>query len=309
MDDQTPVGKSARRMRTLMTQHPMHARLIGATDQTVSHADVHMHTNFSDGMGTVEDVLAHVEDNTDLDVIAITDHDTIEGALRARDLVAAQRPRFELIVGEEISTREGHLLALFIEKRIAPGQSIERSIEQIRDQGGIAIIAHPFNPVFRHSVRRPVFDRLMRQPDLLPDAVESLNGSFAGIGSSAVTMRLCRERYHLPETGSSDAHTPTAIGVARTAFPGMGATGLRAAIMAGETLPLGGFWLAREYVIIGSHRIAYGRAGLYRAAEAQPEVRAARLRATTMGWSARAARRMYGHPALPMTMGAGEGRW
>jgi hypothetical protein len=77
-------------------------------------ADLHMHTNYSDGTGSVEEVLAFAEHHTTLDVIAITDHDTIEGALRARDLAAQREYRFEVIVGEEISTREGHLLALFL---------------------------------------------------------------------------------------------------------------------------------------------------------------------------------------------------
>jgi predicted metal-dependent phosphoesterase TrpH len=86
-----------------------------------------MHTTYSDGSGTVEEVLSFAEKRTSLDVIAITDHDTIEGALRARDLVQEGQYRFDLIVGEEISTREGHLLALFLEKRIAPGMSIEPS--------------------------------------------------------------------------------------------------------------------------------------------------------------------------------------
>src|SRR5579884_4109555 len=97
-------------------------------------ADVHMHTNYSDGIGSVEEVLAFVQDHTSLDVIAITDHDTIEGALRARDLVAKGGYRFEVIVGEEISTREGHMLALFLEKPVAPDQSIERSIELVRSE-------------------------------------------------------------------------------------------------------------------------------------------------------------------------------
>ena len=127
-----------------------------------------------------------------LDVIAITDHDTIEGALRARDLAAQRSYRFEVIVGEEISTREGHLLALFLEKPIPPDLSIERSIELVHEQGGLAIVAHPFNRVFRHSVQRSVMNRLLRQPELHPDGIETLNGSFAGIGSSRIAMSLAR---------------------------------------------------------------------------------------------------------------------
>src|SRR5262249_30190821 len=162
-------------------------------------ADIHIHTTYSDGIGTVEEILAGVESAATLDVIAITDHDTIEGAQRARDRAIRAGYRFEVIVGEEISTRDGHLLALFLEQPIAPDQSIERSIELVHAQGGLAIVAHPFNRVFRHSVQRSVMNRLLRQPELHPDGIETLNGSFAGIGSSRIAARLARTVYHLAE--------------------------------------------------------------------------------------------------------------
>lgn len=218
-------------------------------------ADLHMHTTYSDGSGTVEEVLDFAEKHTSLDVIAITDHDTIEGALRARDLAAAHPYRFQIIVGEEISTREGHLLALFLQQPIAPGQCIERSIEQVHAQGGLAVVAHPFNPVFRHSVQRSVMNRLLAQPEVHPDGIETLNGSFAGIGSSQVAVALARRVYHWAETGSSDAHTPTAVGCARTIFSGESPEDLRASILNRETAPIGTFWRTREYFAYVSHRI------------------------------------------------------
>jgi hypothetical protein len=221
-------------------------------------ADVHMHTTYSDGTGTVIEVLDFAERNTSLDVIAITDHDTIEGALRARDEAEKRAYRFEIIVGEEISTREGHLLALFLTERIAPGQSVERSIEQVHAQGGLAIVAHPFNRVFRHSVQRSVMNRLLAQPEVHPDGIETLNGSFAGIGSSQLAMSLARSVYHWAETGGSDAHTPTAVGCARTIFTGRTAQDLRASILRRETAPIGTFWRTRDYVAFVSHRIKHG---------------------------------------------------
>jgi predicted metal-dependent phosphoesterase TrpH len=221
-------------------------------------ADVHMHTNYSDGTGSVEEVLHFAQHATPLDVIAITDHDTIEGALRARDLAASGKYRFQVIVGEEISTREGHMLALFLQKSVPPDLSIERSIELVHEQGGLAVIAHPFNRVFRHSVQRSVMNRLLRQPELHPDGIETLNGSFAGIGSSRIAMALARSVYHWAETGGSDAHTTTAIGCARTLFPGRTAQDLRQAILECQTAPEGSYWQAREYVAFVSHRVVYG---------------------------------------------------
>ena len=226
------------------------------------HAALHMHTTYSDGTGSVEEVLAFAQTRTDLDVIAVTDHDTIQGALRARDLVASGGYRFEVIVGEEISTREGHLLALFLERPVRPGLSIERSIEMVHEQGGLAIVAHPFNRIFRHSVQRNVMDRLLRQPEVHPDGIETLNGSFAGIGSSRVAMTLSRRLYRWAETGGSDAHTPTAIGCARTRFDGTTAADLRAALLARTTAPTGHFWATREYVALARYRVTVRGNGL-----------------------------------------------
>lgn len=238
-------------------------------------ADVHMHTNYSDGTGSVEDVLAFAQDHTTLDVIAITDHDTIEGALRARELAERGNYRFEVIVGEEISTREGHMLALFLHDTVAPGQSIERSIEQVHAQGGLAVVAHPFNRVFRHSVQRSVMNRLLRQPELHPDGVETLNGSFAGIGSSRIAMTAVRTSYHWAETGGSDAHTPTAVGCARTLFPGRTAAELRESLLARDTSPIGAYWQAREYIAFVSHRMAHGGRATFEGEEPRRNVRLA----------------------------------
>ncbi|HEX8732784.1 MAG TPA: PHP-associated domain-containing protein [Ktedonobacterales bacterium] len=245
-------------------------------------ADLHMHTTYSDGVGTVEETLAYIQWRTPLDVIAITDHDTIEGALRARDLAQRQSYPFEVIVGEEVSTREGHVLTLFLEKRIPPGLSVERTIELAHAQGGLAVIAHPFNPVFRHSVQRPVVDRLLRQPALHPDGIETLNGSFAGIGSSRLALELTRTVYHWAETGGSDAHTPSAIGCALTRYPGTGAEALRRAVVARETNAEGGYWRAREYVTYVSHTLAYGVVATHEASTL-PNTALARARRATFG--------------------------
>lgn len=221
-------------------------------------ADLHLHTNYSDASGSVEDVLDFVQHQSPLNVIAITDHDTIEGALRARELVAAGGYRFELIVGEEISAREGHVLALFLHTPVPAGQSIERTIALIHAQGGLAVVAHPFNRVFRHSVQRTVMNRVLRQPAMYPDGIETLNGSFAGIGSSRIAMGLARSTYPWAETGGSDAHAPTAVGCARTRFPGRGIADLRRALEQRTTVPEGSYWLPREYVAFVSHRVAHG---------------------------------------------------
>src|SRR5579885_2624931 len=136
-------------------------------------ADLHMHSTYSDGTASIEQILEHVQHNTDLDVIALTDHDVIEGSLRARDLWAKGKYRFDFIVGEEVTTKEGHLLGLFIEKRIPTGLCMERSIDLIHEQGGLAIVAHPLHRFFRHSCQRDVLDRIHASKDVWLDGVET----------------------------------------------------------------------------------------------------------------------------------------
>src|SRR6478752_3551681 len=87
-----------------------------AGERIMGKADIHMHTSLSDGLMSVQEILDWVQEKTDLDVIAVTDHDDLEGGLLARDLAVKGGYRFEVIPGIEVTTRAGHLLALFLEK-------------------------------------------------------------------------------------------------------------------------------------------------------------------------------------------------
>jgi predicted metal-dependent phosphoesterase TrpH len=100
-----------------------------------------LHTMYSDGSNTVEEVLSYVAHQCDFSVIAITDHDTIAGAIEAQSLTPTYG--VEVIVGEEVSTAEGHLLALFIERELPPGRPAAVTIADAHAQGGLCIAAHP----------------------------------------------------------------------------------------------------------------------------------------------------------------------
>ena len=112
----------------------------------LGRADLHIHTLASDGTAGVLEILDHVERNTGLDVIAITDHERVDAAIAARAMAQDHGVRFEVIVGEEVTTRGGHLLALFIDQPIKPLRSLRETIARVHDQGGIAIPAHPLVP-------------------------------------------------------------------------------------------------------------------------------------------------------------------
>ncbi len=221
----------------------------------LGRADLHMHSTYSDGLGTIRQVLDYAQRHTDLAVIALTDHDVIEGALRARDLWAKGDYRFDFVVGEEVSTRSGHLLALFIEKHIPPHLSMEESIDLIHAQGGLAVIAHPLNQIFRHSCPRRVLDRIKASESVWLDGIETWNASFCGIYANRVAMQSNREGYGWPELGNSDAHTLNAIGSGCTWFAGRTALDVRAAIEKGETAPGGRMWGMNDYLRLAGHHL------------------------------------------------------
>lgn len=249
---ETPINVTATAMlkkrRQMTAQQAHHAGKLG-------RADLHMHSTYSDGMGTIQQVLDYAQEQTSLDVIALTDHDVIEGALRARDLWAKGSYRFDFIVGEEVSTRSGHLLALFIEQRIPPRLSMEESIDLIHAQGGLAVIAHPLNQIFRHSCPRSVLDRIKASKSVWLDGIETWNASFCGIYANRVAMQRNRDYYGWSELGNSDAHTLSAIGSGCTWFTGKNALDVRTAIEQGETAPGGKMWGMQDYLLLAGHHI------------------------------------------------------
>src|SRR5258707_611335 len=221
----------------------------------LGRADLHMHSTYSDGLGTIQQLLDYAQQRTNLDVIALTDHDVIEGALRAREFWAKRRYRFDFIVGEEVSTRSGHLLALFIEKRIPPRLSMEESIDLIHAQGGLAIVAHPLNQLFCHSCPRAVLDRVKASGSGWLDGIETWNASFCGFYANHVAIQNNRESFGWPELGNSDAHTLSAIGSGCTWFAGSSAPEVRAAIERGETAPGGKMWGMHDYLRLAGHHL------------------------------------------------------
>ncbi|NTW03820.1 MAG: CehA/McbA family metallohydrolase [Oscillochloris sp.] len=213
-----------------------------------STADIHIHTTYSDGVATPAQVLAYVATHTDLQVIAITDHDTIDGALEARELAGAFG--LEVIVGEEISTREGHLLALFIEEELPPGCPAAETAAAIRAQGGICIAPHPFGMLVPSVGRVGVLRRTVGlDRGWAVDAIETFNASLWLGHNNAVAAHYAT--YHrLPALGGSDAHHLETIGRGYTRFPGRSAADLRRAILSCETVACGSSWFWRP------HRIA-----------------------------------------------------
>jgi predicted metal-dependent phosphoesterase TrpH len=202
---------------------------------SAGRADLHMHTSFSDGWPTPDQVVDHVVENTDLDVIAITDHDTIEGAKRAADRAARVAKKLQVVIGEEVTSREGHILGLFLEKRVRPGMSAAATVHAIHDQGGLAVAAHPFwrtQRMVRSGGRVHGVGWLAAELDFDAIEVENATPGFFVFNQMAHRMSVGLEAT---EIGSSDAHILDAIGRAHTEFRGRTAADLRKAIERGRT--------------------------------------------------------------------------
>ena len=170
-------------------------------------ADFHMHTCFSrDGFQTPRELVARARELR-LDRVAITDHHTIDGALRARDLDPER-----VIVGEEVSTKCGvHVIGLYLMKRIARGLLLEQVADEIRAQGGVVYLPHPF------AYLRGGRSRFERAAPLA-DIVEVWNSRAFYTEWNRRAMQEVRARK-IPEAGGTDAHFSAELGRAWTVLP------------------------------------------------------------------------------------------
>jgi predicted metal-dependent phosphoesterase TrpH len=166
--------------------------------------DLHLHTSASyDCLSEPREVVERARE-AGLDRIAVTDHDEIEGALRARQIDASL-----VVVGEEVRTAEGlDLIGLFLHRRIPPGWPFRDVAESIRSQGGLVYLPHPFD---RHRGADEAF------LDGVADCVDAVEGFNARVHDEAANRRARRwagERG-LPVGAGSDAHLLTEVGRGR----------------------------------------------------------------------------------------------
>ena len=208
--------------------------------ERLGRADLHIHTLASDGTAGVAEILDHVERDTRLDVIAITDHERIDAALAARSMARDRGARFDVVVGEEVTTLGGHLLALWIEEPIKPFRTLGATIAAVHDQGGIAIPAHPLVPYPLCAQGFILRKLLAGEPRYPPDAIEAFNPTTLGKPWHQRVVRFAQE-HGLAGVGNSDAHDLESIGIGYTSFEGHDGAALRAAIEARATQHHGTF--------------------------------------------------------------------
>ena len=196
--------------------------------------DLHVHTHYShDSTITPKELVAFAR-KRGLDAVAITDHDTVKGALRI-----GTHDGCLIIPGIEVTTKLGHVLGLNIHEQIPPMLDIPVTIQRIHEAGGIAIAAHP-TALYRGRLRNHVTREF--------DAVEVINASSIPFSFSNRLNRALAVGLDLPQTGGSDAHYAPEIGMAHTLVEaGLEKDEIIAAIRNGKTTACGRSipWLMR----------------------------------------------------------------
>ena len=206
-------------------------------------ADLHIHL----AKATPQQILDYVQNHTDLDVIALTDHDSIESTLKVKEVFAQSKEyRFELIVGEEVTSRDGHIVGLFLKKSVPSGLSAHETMALIKEQGGLVIAVHPFQYMRWRDPRVVSMDgvglKILLKEKKNIDGIEVVNAS-PGMSDENLEASLINQTILLKaETGSSDAHIPEVIGKAYTVFKGYTAEELRYAILRQQTRAIRGKW-------------------------------------------------------------------
>ncbi|MEO7664347.1 MAG: PHP domain-containing protein, partial [Candidatus Limnocylindrales bacterium] len=203
-----------------------------------SFVDLHCHTSASfDSLASPRAVVAAAI-RRGITHLAITDHDRIDGALAARDAAGAVGG-LTILVGEEIRTRDGDLIAVFLNRAIPPGMSAVETIAAVREQGGLVGIPHPFDR-FRGSMAKGGGVRTIEALAATVDWVETWNARLL-LGGGNIRAAELALAAGVPGVAVSDAHTTIEVGIASTMLRGDPSTpeGLRAALADGPTLSMG----------------------------------------------------------------------
>ena len=175
--------------------------------------DLHTHTNYSRCGNMKPEILLKAAKKRGLNGIAVTDHGTIKGALEAKKLNNDRN--FEVIVGEEISTMQGDVLAYYLKKRIDAVDFFD-AVKKIRKQNGLVAIPHPFRTSIRrsHKFRIPLY-----KIKKYIDAVEVFNGRMLFSSENKKADNIAN-KHGIAKTAGSDAHFKFEIATGQTLFEG-----------------------------------------------------------------------------------------
>ena len=191
-----------------------HPHLAEHTPAGFVRVDMHSHTMFSGDSTTTLDEIAESVIEAGIDVLCVTDHNAIEGALRLQRALEGDGV-CRVVVGEEVRTHTGEIIGLFLSERIPFGAPAAETARQIRSQGALVYIPHPFDPMRRNLTEAS----LIELTDLgLVDAIEAHN-SKTSLQSLNKRAREFGESHGLALGAGSDAQVPHALGSAFVEMP------------------------------------------------------------------------------------------
>jgi predicted metal-dependent phosphoesterase TrpH len=172
--------------------------------------DLHTHTMWSGDSTTTPEEVEQAVAEAGLDVLCVTDHNAIKGAVEL-----AERLDCRVVIGEELRTHAGEIIGLFLTERVPVGTPPVAAAEQIRAQGGLVYVPHPFDPMRRNLAEAALADLAGRG---LIDALEVINAktSLRSLNDRAASFAA---EHDLAGGAGSDAHVPLALGAAYVEMP------------------------------------------------------------------------------------------
>jgi predicted metal-dependent phosphoesterase TrpH len=217
-------------------------------EDKMGFSDLHIHSSHSyDGTASISAILKYASTFTDLNVLAITDHDTMTGVPEALDL--APKYHLQVIPGCETASKDGHVLCLFINHPVPAGLGLLETVLRVGEQGGLCIAAHPMAKGV-NSLRFSTIRETLKNEE----AAKILVGIEAFNGGLVYTRRntlVQRESQSLPlaQLGDSDAHILRLIGQGSSSFEGSTVQDLKTALLNHTTTPRQGIGLTGAAIV------------------------------------------------------------
>ncbi len=172
--------------------------------------EMHLHSDYSvDSRLSFERIVSGCK-KKNIDIVCITDHNTLNGALEFRKTVD-----FPVVLAEEIKTKQGEITGYFISENITPGMSIMETIREIKAQGGIVCVPHPFDTYRKSRLEEGVIDEIIEHVDL----IETFNSRNLSKKADIKAVEYCQKHGKIPIVGS-DAHSVGEVGMSHMILQG-----------------------------------------------------------------------------------------
>lgn len=191
--------------------------------------DLHMHTHFSPDSGASSKSIVARCIKTGLNYIAVTDHNTIRGALEVQSIAP-----FPVTIGEEVKSSAGDIIGLFLKEEVPKGLSPMETVDAIKSQGGLVMVPHPFDRVRPSAIKDEALKEILSHVDIM----EAFNCHNLFRRDNEKAAAFIRE-HHLIAAAVSDSHTPLELGRTYMEVPEFDGTpqGLKDALSQARLVP------------------------------------------------------------------------